>query len=86
MFIANNQDWMTVWIERCQHFGHRLKWEFVSSLVIQAHCNGDPNVTPMVLDLTYDLRDRKICIRLLIMRHKFNINLRIDTNNLDIFE
>ena len=57
MYIANNQDWMTMWIERCQQYGHRLKWESVYSLVIQAHCNGDPNVTQNKIDLAYGLRD-----------------------------
>ena len=48
---------MTVWIEQCQHSSHRLKWESMSSLVIQAHCNGDPNVKQKEIDLAYGLRD-----------------------------
>ena len=39
------KDWIMVWIEQCQHSGHGLKWEFVSSLVKQAHFNRDHNVT-----------------------------------------
>ena len=46
-----------VWIERCQHSSHRLKWEYVSSLVKKAHCNGDPNVTQKEIDLEHGLRD-----------------------------
>ena len=86
MYIANNLDWMTVWIERCQHSSRTLTWEGVSSLVKEAHHNRDPNVTQMVLDLIYGLRDTKVCIRLLIITHKFNINSQIDANNLDMFE
>ena len=48
---------MTVWIERCQYCNHRLKWESMSSLVKQAHFNGDPNVTQKEIDLAYGLRD-----------------------------
>ena len=65
---------------------HSLTWDGVASLVKEAHCNGELNVTPMVLDLLYGLRDRKVCIRLLIMRHKFNINSQIDGKILDMFE
>ena len=74
LYIANNLDWMTIWIEQSQENGFSLTWDGVASLVKEAHCNGDPNVTPMLLDLIYGLRDTKVCIRLLIMRHKFNIN------------
>ena len=74
LYIANNLDWMTVWIEQSQENGHSLTWDGVASLVKEAHHNGDHNVMPMVLDQIYSLRDTKVCIRLLIMRHKFNIN------------
>ena len=77
---------MIVWIEQSQQNGHSLTWDGVASLVKEAHRNGDPNVMPMVLDLIYGLRDRKVHIRLLIMRHKFNINSQINANNLDMFE
>ena len=74
LYIANNLDWMTIWIEQSQENGRSLTWDGVASLVKEAHHNGDPNVMPMVLDLIYGLRDTKVHIRLLIMRHKFNIN------------
>ena len=74
MYIANNLNWMTVWIQKSQENGHSLTWDGVASLVKEAHHNGDPNVTLVTLDLAYDLRDRKVCRRLLIMTHKFNIN------------
>ena len=86
MYIANNLDWMTVWIEQSQENGCSLTWDGVAFLVKEAHCNGDPNVMPMVLDLIHGLRDTKVCIRLLIMRHKFNINSQINANHLDMFE
>ena len=74
LYIANNLDWMTVWIEQSQENGRSLTWDGVVSLVKEAHRNGDPNVTQMVLDLIYGLRDTKVRIRLLIITHKFNIN------------
>ena len=86
LYIANNLDWMTVWIEQSQANGRSLTWDGVALLVKEAHCNGDPNVMPMVLDLIHGLRHTKVHIRLLIMRHKFNINSQIDANNLDMFE
>ena len=45
LYITKNQDWMMVWIERCQQLGHTLTWECVSSLVKEAPCNGYCNVT-----------------------------------------
>ena len=77
---------MTVWIEQSQKNGFSLTWDGVASLVKEAHRNGDPNVTPMVLDLAYGLRGRKVRIQLLIMTHKFNIKPYIYANNLDMFE
>ena len=77
---------MTVWTEQSQANGHSLTWDGVALLVKEDHHNGDPNVMPMVLDLIYGLRDTKVRIRLIIMRHKFNINSQIDANNLDMFE
>lgn len=73
MFIANDQDWMTIWIERCQHSGHGLKWESISSLVKKVHCNGDPNVTQNEIDLAYHLRDLQVLISLLINRMFLNL-------------
>ena len=77
---------MTVWLEQSQENGCSLTWDGVASLVKEAHCNGDLNVMPMVLDLIYGLRDTKVCIRLLIMRRKFNINSQINEKILDMFE
>ena len=62
MYIANNLDWMMEWIERCQKNGWSLTWEGVTSLVIGAHCNGDSNVMPMVVDLENVLRGGKVHI------------------------
>ena len=55
-------DWMMVWIEQSQQNGRSLTWEGVSSLVKEAHHNGDPNVTPMVIDLENGLRGGKVRI------------------------
>ena len=75
MYIANNLDWMLVWIERCQQNGCSLTWEGVASLVREAHRNGDSNVMSMVVDLEYGLRGREVCTNLLmIMNHMFHIN------------
>ena len=71
-----------VWIKRCQHFGHRLEWESMSSLVIQAHCNGHPNVTQKEIDLAYGLRDLQVLINLLINHMFFNLLC----NNLYMFD
>ena len=76
LYIANNLDWMTVWIERCQHFGRTLTWEGVSSLVKEDHHNGDSNVMPMVVDLVKGLRGGEVCKNLLmiITQIMFHIN------------
>ena len=66
------KDWMMLWIKLCQHYGHRLKWEFVSSLVIQDHHNGDPNVTKKEIDLAYGLRDLQVILNVLINSIFFN--------------
>ena len=60
-------------IEWYQQSSHRLKWESMSSLVIQAHCNGDPNVTQEEIDLEYDLRDLQVLINALINHMFFNL-------------
>ena len=62
LYIANNIDWMMVWIERSQQNGLSLTWEGVASLVKEAHHNGDSSVTPMVIDLANSLRSGKVCI------------------------
>ena len=76
MYIANNLDWMMVWIERCQQNGCSLTWEGVASLVTEAHPNGDSNVTPMVVDLVKGLRGGEVYTNLLmiITRRMFRIN------------
>jgi hypothetical protein len=49
LYIANNIDWMNVWIERCKHHnGGRLSWQRLSELVREARHNGgflDSNLT-----------------------------------------
>ena len=72
LYIANNLDWMTVWIERCQHSGRTLTWEGVSSLVKEAHRNGDSNVTQREIDLAHGLRDLQVRTNLLITRMFIN--------------
>ena len=66
MYIANNLDWMIVWIEGCQYSGRTLTWESVSSLVKEAHRNGDSNVMQREIDLARGLRDFQVCTNLLI--------------------
>ena len=51
---------MMVWIQQSQENGRSLTWDGVASLVKEAHYNGDPNVTPMVLDLVYGLTNTKV--------------------------
>ena len=60
--IANNLDWMIVWIDQSQENGHSLTWDGVASFFKEAHHNGDPNVTPMVIDLENGLRGRNLRI------------------------
>ena len=43
LYIANNIDWMKVWIERCEQLGHGISWEGLASLVKATQCNGDSN-------------------------------------------
>ena len=63
---------MTVWIERCQHSGRTLTWEVVSSLVKEAHHNGDSNVTQREIDLAHGLRYFQVLINFLITRMFMN--------------
>lgn len=51
-----------LWIELTQQNGSSLTSEGVASLVKEAHCNGDPNITPVVIDLVNCLRGGKIHI------------------------
>ena len=44
IYIANNLDWKKVWIVTCIQCDGRLSWEGVSTLVIEAHHNGDTNI------------------------------------------
>ena len=56
LYVANNLDWMKVWIERCNRYGQGLSWEGVASLVKEAHRNGDANLTKREIDLGYGLK------------------------------
>jgi hypothetical protein len=61
LYIANNLDWMNVWIEICkQHNGGRLSWKRLSELVREARRNGDANVTQREIDLAYGLKDGQV--------------------------
>ena len=61
LYIANNLDWMNVWIERCkQHNGGRLSCERLYELVREAHRNKDANVTQSKIDLAYGLKDGQV--------------------------
>ena len=53
---------MKVWIETCIQCDGRLSWEGVSALVLEAHCNGDTNLTQMEIDLAYGLKDKHASI------------------------
>ena len=57
-YIANNLDWMKVWIERCIQSGHGISWEGVASLVKEAHRNGDRSIIEREIDLAYCLKDK----------------------------
>jgi hypothetical protein len=45
LYIANNLDWMNMWIQRCIQGDGRLSGEGVASLVKVAHRNEDTNRT-----------------------------------------
>ena len=49
---------MKVWIERCPQSGHEISWEGVVSLVKEAQCNGDNNLTEREINLTYGVKDK----------------------------
>ena len=49
---------MKVWIERCKQSGHGISWEGVASLVKEAQCNGDRNLTEREIDLAYGVKDK----------------------------
>jgi hypothetical protein len=51
---------MKVWIDRCKEcHGSKLSWKELSELVIEAHHNGDFDVTQRETDLAYCLKDGK---------------------------
>ena len=58
LYIANNLDWMKVWIERYEQAGHGMSWEGVASLLEAAHRNGYTNITQREIDLAYGLKDK----------------------------
>ena len=62
LYIANNLDWMKVWIKRCEQSGHGISWQGVSSLVKASHRNGDRNLTKRKNDLAYGLKDKMVSI------------------------
>ena len=76
LYIANNLDWMMVWIEQSQENGHSLTWDGVAFLVKEAHHNGDSNVMPMVVDLVKGLRGGEVRRNLLMIINQcmFRIN------------
>ena len=76
LYIMNNLDWMTEWIEQCQQNGFSLTWEGVASLVTEAHRNGDSNVMLMSVDLVNSLRGGEVRRNLLmiITQRMFRIN------------
>ena len=49
---------MKVCVEWCEQFGNGISWEGVASLVKEAHCNGDTNLTQREIDLEYLLKDK----------------------------
>ena len=55
--IANNLDWMKVWIERCKEYNNgRLSWECVSTLVKEDELKWDTNLTQRKIDLAHGLK------------------------------
>jgi hypothetical protein len=60
LYIANNLDWMKVWIDRCkEHHGGILSWKELSELVGEARHNGYYDVKQREIDLAYCLKDGK---------------------------
>ena len=59
LYIANNLDWMKVWIERCEKSGYEILWEGMASLVKATHRNGDTNLIERGIDLAYGLKDKQ---------------------------
>jgi hypothetical protein len=60
LYIANNLDWMKVWIERSiQSNNGRLSWYGVATLVKEVEGKGDTNLTQREIDLAYGLKDKQ---------------------------
>ena len=62
LYIANNLDWMKLWIEKCEEHDGRLSWEGVATLIKRAHRNEDNNLTQREIDLAYGLKDKQVSI------------------------
>ena len=74
LYITINIEWMKVWIEQCEPSGHVISWEGVDSLVKEAHCNGDRNITEREIDLAYGLKDKRVSI---LINHSKSFILQI---------
>ncbi len=62
LYIANNLDWMKIWIEQCEQHDSRLSWEGMSTLIKMAHHNDDPNLMQREIDLAFGLKDKHVSI------------------------
>ena len=52
LYIANNLEWMSEWIETCKARNDgRLSWKLLSELIREAYGSGDGNVTDREIDL-----------------------------------
>ena len=61
LYIANNLEWMTEWIETCKaHNNGRLSWKLLSEFLREEYRSGDGNVTDGEIDLAYGLKYRKV--------------------------
>lgn len=61
LYIANNLEWMSEWIETCKaRNDSRLSWQLLSELIREVYRSGDGNVTDREIDLAYGLKDRKV--------------------------
>ena len=61
LYIANNLEWMSEWIERCKECNESiLSWKLLSELIREAYRSGDGNVTDKEIDLAYGLKDGKV--------------------------
>ena len=74
LYIANNIDWMKVWIKRCEELDHGISWEGVASLVKATHRNGDRNLTEREIDLAYGLKDK---MEIILINHSKYFILQI---------